>query len=194
MRALLKGAFLHDVGKLGIRDAILLKPGKLDAAEFGEMKRHVAHGLDIIERSSWLRDATAVVGHHHEKWDGSGYGTGSAARQIPLPARIFAVADVFDALTSRRPYKEPLSVRGGDGHPGAGARQPLRPGACSTSSRGWPGSCTGAWPARRGRRRAPRWPRSWIAGSDPTWGRCCSYRISATMTGPQAVSRMFPTA
>jgi HD-GYP domain-containing protein (c-di-GMP phosphodiesterase class II) len=109
MRALIKGAFLHDVGKLGIRDAVLLKPGKLDATEFGEMKRHVPHGLDIIEQSGWLRDAAAVVGHHHEKWDGSGYGTGLRGEEIPLPARIFAVADVFDALTSRRPYKEALS-------------------------------------------------------------------------------------
>jgi len=110
MRGLIKGAFLHDVGKLGIRDAVLLKPGKLDADEFGEMKRHVAHGLDIVDRSSWLRDAMAVVGHHHEKWDGSGYGAGLRGEQIPLAARIFAVADVFDALTSRRPYKEPLPV------------------------------------------------------------------------------------
>ena len=109
MRALIKGAFLHDVGKLGIRDAVLLKPGKLDATEFGEMKRHVPHGLDIIEQSGWLRDTAAVVGHHHEKWDGSGYGTGLRGEEIPLPARIFAVADVFDALTSRRPYKEALS-------------------------------------------------------------------------------------
>ena len=61
MRALIKGAFLHDVGTLGIRDAVLLKPGKLDTAEFGEMKRHVAHGLDIIGRSGWLHDATPVV-------------------------------------------------------------------------------------------------------------------------------------
>jgi len=109
MRALLKGAFLHDVGKLGIRDAILLKPGRLDAAEFGEMKHHVGYGLEIIDRSAWLRDATPVVGHHHEKWDGSGYGSGLRGEEIPLAARIFAVADVFDALTSRRPYKEPLS-------------------------------------------------------------------------------------
>jgi HD-GYP domain-containing protein (c-di-GMP phosphodiesterase class II) len=98
------------VGKLGIRDAVLLKPGKLDAAEFGEMKLHVAHGLDIIGRSSWLRDARAVVGHHHEKWDGSGYGGGLRGEAIPRVARIFAVADVFDALASRRPYKEPLPV------------------------------------------------------------------------------------
>ncbi len=110
MRGLLKGAFLHDVGKLGTPDAVLHKPGRLDAGEFGEMKRHVAHGLDIIGRSSWLRDATPVVGHHHEKWDGSGYGGGLRGEAIPLPARIFAVADVFDALASRRPYKEPLPV------------------------------------------------------------------------------------
>jgi HD-GYP domain-containing protein (c-di-GMP phosphodiesterase class II) len=110
MRGLLKGAFLHDVGKLGIRDAVLLKPGRLDAEEFGEMQGHVRHGLDIIGRSAWLRDATAVVGHHHEKWDGSGYGSGLRGEAIPLAARIFAVADVFDALTSRRPYKAPLPV------------------------------------------------------------------------------------
>jgi HD-GYP domain-containing protein (c-di-GMP phosphodiesterase class II) len=110
MRGLIKGAFLHDVGKLGTPDAVLHKPGKLDASEFGEMKRHVAHGLDIIGRSAWLRDATPVVGHHHEKWDGSGYGSGLRGEAIPLAARIFAVADVFDALASRRPYKEPLSV------------------------------------------------------------------------------------
>jgi HD-GYP domain-containing protein (c-di-GMP phosphodiesterase class II) len=110
LRSLVKGAFLHDVGKLGIRDAILLKPGRLDAAEFAEMKQHVRHGLDIVTRSPWLRDAVAVVGHHHEKWDGSGYGEGLRGEAIPLPARIFAVADVFDALTSRRPYKDPLPV------------------------------------------------------------------------------------
>jgi len=110
MRGLLKGAFLHDVGKLGIRDAVLLKPGRLDADEFGEMKRHITHGMDIIGRAAWLRDAAPVVGHHHEKWDGSGYGAGLRGEAIPLAARIFAVADVFDALTSRRPYKEPLSV------------------------------------------------------------------------------------
>jgi HD-GYP domain-containing protein (c-di-GMP phosphodiesterase class II) len=110
LRALTKGAFLHDVGKLGIRDAILLKPGRLDAAEFAEMKQHVAHGLDIVARSDWLQDTLPVVGHHHEKFDGSGYGAGLRGEEIPLAARIFAVADVFDALTSRRPYKEPLPV------------------------------------------------------------------------------------
>jgi len=100
---------LHDVGKLGIRDNILLKPGKLDDAEFTVMKTHVEHGLDITSRASWLADAQDVVGGHHEKFDGAGYPDGVAGQQIPINARIFAIADVFDALTSRRPYKEPMS-------------------------------------------------------------------------------------
>jgi HD-GYP domain-containing protein (c-di-GMP phosphodiesterase class II) len=109
IQSLIKGAFLHDVGKLGIRDNILLKPGRLDKDEFEEMKNHVQHGMDIVARSSWLQDAEEVVGHHHQKFDGSGYFGGKQGKDIPLNARIFAVADVFDALTSRRPYKEPMS-------------------------------------------------------------------------------------
>ncbi|BAE50015.1 HD-GYP domain-containing protein [Paramagnetospirillum magneticum] len=110
IRSLLKGAFLHDVGKLAIPDAILLKPGKLDDAEFAIMKTHITHGLDLVQRFAWLKDAAAVVGHHHEKYDGSGYMAGLAGDQIPLAARIFAIADVFDALTSKRPYKEAFPV------------------------------------------------------------------------------------
>ena len=109
IQSLIKGAFLHDVGKLGIRDNILLKPGRLDKDEFEEMKTHVQHGMDIVARSSWLQDAEEVVGHHHQKFDGSGYFGGKQGKDIPLNARIFAVADVFDALTSKRPYKEPMS-------------------------------------------------------------------------------------
>ena len=109
MQSLIKGAFLHDVGKLGIRDNILLKPGRLDKEEFEEMKTHVQHGMDIVARSSWLQDAEEVVGHHHQKYDGSGYFGGKQGKDIPLNARIFAIADVFDALTSKRPYKEPMS-------------------------------------------------------------------------------------
>ncbi len=108
IRALIKGAFLHDVGKIGIQDHILLKPGRLTPEEFEEMKSHVGHGLDIVGRAPWLADATAVVGGHHEKVAGTGYPDGLAGDAIPLTARIFAIADVFDALTSRRPYKEPL--------------------------------------------------------------------------------------
>ena len=109
IQSIIKGAFLHDVGKIGVRDDILLKPGKLDQEEFSEMQEHVHHGLDIISSSPWLADAALVVGGHHEKYDGSGYPEGKSGAAIPLAARIFAVADVFDALTSRRPYKEPLS-------------------------------------------------------------------------------------
>jgi HD-GYP domain-containing protein (c-di-GMP phosphodiesterase class II) len=109
MQALIKGAFLHDVGKIGIPDHILLKPGKLDADEYAQMQQHVAHGLDIVRRAAWLADAEAVVGGHHEKFDGGGYDGHHKAGEIPIVARIFAIADVFDALTSHRPYKAPLS-------------------------------------------------------------------------------------
>lgn len=110
MAALIKGAFLHDVGKIGIADAILLKPGRLTDDEFETMKLHVRHGLEIVDEVPWLEDAVAVIGGHHEKWDGSGYPRGLAGEGIPLAARIFAIVDVFDALTSRRPYKEPIPL------------------------------------------------------------------------------------
>jgi len=109
IQSLIKGSLLHDVGKLGIRDNILLKPGKLDEAEFAVMKTHVEHGLDITARARWLDDARDVVGGHHEKFDGGGYPKGVSGQEIPVNARIFAIADVFDALTSRRPYKDPMS-------------------------------------------------------------------------------------
>lgn len=109
MQALIKGAFLHDVGKIAISDAILLKPGKLTPEEFAVMQDHVRHGIDIIHSYEWLHDAVEVVANHHEKYDGSGYPAKLKGREIPKNARIFAIADVFDALTSRRPYKEPFS-------------------------------------------------------------------------------------
>jgi len=109
VRTLIKGALLHDVGKIGIRDAVLLKPGKLSHAEYEVMKKHVYHGVDITSRSSWLADARSVVASHHEKYDGKGYPEGLAGEDIPIEARIFAIVDVFDALTSKRPYKEPFS-------------------------------------------------------------------------------------
>jgi len=108
-RTLIKGAFLHDVGKIGVRDAVLLKPGPLSDEEYEVMKRHVDHGLDIVERSDWLVDAGSVVGSHHEKYDGTGYHRGLSGEEIPITARIFALADVFDALTSERPYKKPYT-------------------------------------------------------------------------------------
>lgn len=108
MQALIAGSFLHDVGKIGIPDAILLKPGKLDAAEFVVMRTHVAQGEQIVTGMGWLDGANEVVAAHHEKWDGTGYPRQLAGEAIPLAARIFAVADVFDALCSKRPYKEPM--------------------------------------------------------------------------------------
>jgi HD-GYP domain-containing protein (c-di-GMP phosphodiesterase class II) len=109
MRALILGAFLHDVGKIGISDNILLKPGKLDADEFAIMQTHVPLGVDILDQSVWLQSALDVVGNHHEKFDGSGYPNKIAGEQIPLNARIFAIVDVFDALASERPYKKGMS-------------------------------------------------------------------------------------
>ncbi len=108
IESLIVGAFLHDVGKIGIPDQILLKPGRLTAEEFEIMKRHVEFGGEIIQDSTWLKRARDVVLFHHEKFDGSGYPHGIHGKDIPLAARLFAVVDVFDALMSKRPYKEPL--------------------------------------------------------------------------------------
>ncbi|GAB6193803.1 hypothetical protein JCM39068_35540 [Desulfocastanea catecholica] len=111
IRSLIAGAFLHDVGKIGISDNILLKPGKLTEAEFSVMRAHVLLGVDIISKSPSINEmAREVVEFHHEKFDGSGYMRGLRGKEIPLNARIFTIADVFDALTSKRPYKEPFSV------------------------------------------------------------------------------------
>ncbi|MCG2584226.1 HD-GYP domain-containing protein [Massilia sp. TS11] len=108
MQSLIAGSFLHDVGKIGIPDAILLKPARLDDGEMATMRTHVQLGEDIVQGMGWLDGASEVVAGHHEKWDGSGYPRHQAGAAIPLSARIFAVADVFDALSSKRPYKEAL--------------------------------------------------------------------------------------
>jgi len=109
MKGLIKGAFLHDLGKIAISDNILLKPAELTSEETEVMRTHVQHGVDIISDYRWLGDALDIVSCHHEKFDGRGFLKGMQGEDIPLPARIFAVCDVFDALTSRRPYKEPFS-------------------------------------------------------------------------------------
>lgn len=123
IQSLLKGAFLHDIGKIGISDTILLKPGRLTSAEFAIMKQHVVLGMEIIENNKWLIDARDVVMSHHEKFDGSGYPQGLNDEKIPVNAKIFAIADVFDALTSSRPYKEAYSFEKAMGilREGAGA-------------------------------------------------------------------------
>lgn len=115
VRAILQFAPMHDIGKVGIADHILLKPGRLDEAEFAEMKKHPVIGSEVLNRCeaqvnalghSIFRIGAEIAAAHHEKFDGSGYPHGLAGKDIPLSARIVAVADVFDALTSKRPYKD----------------------------------------------------------------------------------------
>lgn len=113
---LVKSAPLHDIGKVGIPDTILLKPGKLEPAEFDEIKRHCEYGAMILQKAeqkltfqSFLRIAFQLVMYHHEKWDGTGYPHGLKAEDIPLSSRIMALSDVYDALRSKRHYKSALS-------------------------------------------------------------------------------------
>jgi len=108
MRRLIAGAFLHDVGKIGVSDTILLKRGRHSEEETHVMRTHVSLGVNILSKSEWLQNAREVVECHHERYDGSGYPRGLKDEAIPLNARIFAIADVFDALVSWRPYKEPF--------------------------------------------------------------------------------------
>ncbi len=111
--SVINSAPLHDIGKIKVPDSVLNKPGKLDDNEFSTMKKHTTVGREIIDQAisivpepGYLDEAKNLAGYHHERWDGSGYPSGLAAEEIPLSARIMAVADVFDALVSRRSYKE----------------------------------------------------------------------------------------
>lgn len=112
----IKASMLHDIGKIGISDAILLKPGKLTGDEFEEIKKHTVLGSDILDRASrdvsgqsFFNIAIEITRYHHERWDGSGYPDHLKGFDIPLSARIMAVADVYDALISDRPYKKRMS-------------------------------------------------------------------------------------
>ncbi|WP_457552464.1 HD domain-containing phosphohydrolase [Desulfobacula sp.] len=112
VESILYAAPMHDVGKIGTPDRILLKPGKLTADEWKIMKQHTTNGGNILKGSDagFIRLAEMVALTHHEKWDGSGYPEGLKGTKIPLIGRIVAIGDVFDALTSKRPYKEPFSL------------------------------------------------------------------------------------
>ncbi len=105
-RRIEKAAILHDIGKIGIADAVLAKPGPLDEAEWAEMKRHPELGYRMLQGIDFLRDAAEIVYSHHEHYDGSGYPRGLKGDDIPLGARVFAVVDAYDAITSYRPYRK----------------------------------------------------------------------------------------
>ncbi|NOY78067.1 MAG: response regulator [Calditrichaeota bacterium] len=105
-----RGALLHDVGKIGIPDSILLKPGSLSDEEWSIMRQHTLIGYHMLKGIKFLKPALDVVRYHHERWDGKGYPEGLAGEEIPLGARIFAVADTFDAITSSRVYQEARSL------------------------------------------------------------------------------------
>jgi putative nucleotidyltransferase with HDIG domain len=108
--ALRFGALFHDIGKIAVPDAILVKPGKLDHDEYARMKTHSAEGARIVEKFGRLREAVPIILHHHERWDGAGYPHGLAGEDIPLAAAIVGLADAWDAMTTDRPYHRALTI------------------------------------------------------------------------------------
>ena len=106
VRDLMWGGYLHDIGKVGIADAILLKPGKFAPEEFEIMKTHVTIGERICQPLRTMRGVTPIIRHHHERWDGSGYPDGLKGNDIPYLAQVFQLIDIYDALSSERPYKK----------------------------------------------------------------------------------------
>jgi putative nucleotidyltransferase with HDIG domain len=110
MRDLKWGGYLHDIGKIGISEKILLKPGSLTPDEWKVVKTHAVMGYMMIENIDFLKGASEVVLYHHERFDGTGYPSGLLGKNIPLLARIFAVFDAFDAMVMGRSYKKPMSA------------------------------------------------------------------------------------
>jgi putative nucleotidyltransferase with HDIG domain len=108
IRSIEMAALLHDIGKLGIPDRVLGKPGPLTGEEYAQVKQHVIIGADILSNVGLPPQLARIVRHHHENWDGSGYPDGLRGDEIPLGARVLAVVDCYDALTSDRPYRREL--------------------------------------------------------------------------------------
>ena len=106
---LYRGGFMHDIGKVGIPDSILFKPGKLTPEEWEVMRTHTTRGVEICRHLQSLAPVVPVIRHHHERWDGSGYPDGLAGEEIPLLARLLQIGDIYDALTTSRPYKDAIS-------------------------------------------------------------------------------------
>jgi putative nucleotidyltransferase with HDIG domain len=106
-----RGSLLHDVGKIGVSDSILLKPGKLTEEEWEAMRRHPEIGYNMLRQVKFLEGAAGIILAHHERWDGKGYPHRLGEEEIPLGARIFAVVDTFDSMTSDRPYRKALSTQ-----------------------------------------------------------------------------------
>jgi len=129
LRELGQGAVLHDIGKIGTADAVLNKPGPLTPDERAWIEQHPVAGWEIVRQAPSLHAALSVVRHHHERWDGTGYPAGLAGDSIPLPARLAAVADVWDALTSERAYRPAWSAQRALDHIVAGSGTQFDP-AC----------------------------------------------------------------
>ena len=126
------GFLLHDVGKIGVSDTVLLKPGALDRAEMEQMQRHPLLGERLVARIPYLGGLTRqVVGAHHERWDGNGYPRGLRGEEIPLAARIFSIVDAFDAMTNDRPYRGALSLEVAVGEIARGAGTQFEPALAS---------------------------------------------------------------
>lgn len=110
IRDLMWGGYLHDIGKVGIPDAVLLKPGKFTPEEWETMQQHVLIGEKICQPLRTMRGVVPIIRHHHERWDGSGYPDGLEGEQIPYLAQVFQIIDIYDALTSERPYKKAFTA------------------------------------------------------------------------------------
>src|SRR4051812_47772175 len=121
------GGPLHDIGKLAVSDEVLCKEGRLDAHELVQIQQHPKIGARILLRMAALREAIPYVLYHHERWDGKGYPSGKAGEEIPLEARVLAVADAFDAMTSDRPYRRGPSRTEALAGGGRCARPPVHP-------------------------------------------------------------------